>query len=93
MYISANVTNLSTTAQDGLRLYDLKTGMVEIDTPNQLSAALRQISAVKWITGADDPWETLCFGTARGWLTVWRQNVRKVSFISVTKEETLNILQ
>lgn len=43
-----------------------------------MSIPLRQITALRWITGSEDPWEVLCFGDVRGNVSVWRQNVRLV---------------
>ena len=64
--------------EDGIRLRDLKDNY-DVSAPVQMSANLRQVSASRWITGPDDPWETLCFGTGCGWLFFWRQNIRLVS--------------
>lgn len=44
-----------------------------------MNQPLRQITAVRWITGPEDPWEVICFGDVRGNVSVWRQNVRLVS--------------
>lgn len=64
--------------EKGLKVFDLRT-FQEIKPPRRTNTSLRQITAVRWITGPEDPWEALCFGDVRGNVSVWRQNVRLVS--------------
>lgn len=63
--------------EDGIRVFDLKDNYEPV-TPCNMPTTLRQISSVCWVTGIDDPWETLCFCTGRGNLVFWRQNTRLV---------------
>lgn len=56
-----------------------------------MSSSLCQVGSVSWVTGAEDPWEALCFGTARGNIIFWRQNTRLVSIYSLISVLTAHI--
>jgi len=45
-----------------------------------MAVPLRQITALCWITGPEDPSEALCFGNVEGSVTIWRHNGRLVSY-------------
>lgn len=74
--------HLRSSGENGLRIYDLREKK-EVKLPSQMNQPLRQITALRWITGPEDPWEVLCLGDVRGNISVWRQNVRLVSALNI----------
>jgi hypothetical protein len=75
--------------KDGIKIFDMKEH-TEVQQPADINTVIRQISAIRWITGAEDPWETLCFGNGQGWLKIWRQNVRMVSRVCAFWSHLIN---
>jgi hypothetical protein len=57
---------------DGVKLWNASS-LKELATPIQVQLLRGPVSCVKWLTGPYDQYETLCFGTALGYLIVWRQ--------------------
>src|SRR5215471_7097728 len=48
----------------------------ELGTPTQTPQAYGATSCVRWLTNPYEQYETLCFGTALGYLVFWRQDTR-----------------
>lgn len=58
-------------------LWDL-TSYAPLEVPQFSTTPRAAVTALAWVTGVDDPWETLCYGTATGWLVFWQENIRQV---------------
>jgi hypothetical protein len=59
----------------GVRLWDTDT-LEEHATPPQKPHRHGHITCIKWVTGPYDRYETICYGTLRGYLIFWRQDRR-----------------
>jgi hypothetical protein len=57
---------------DGTRLWDMQSH-VQLMRPKEGHVVCGPVSCLVWVTRCDDILETLCFGTALGYLVFWRQ--------------------
>jgi hypothetical protein len=56
---------------DGVKVWDLQTYRQMVHLPHD---SLRGVaSCVKWLTRRDDLYETVCYGTGSGYLSIVRQ--------------------
>ena len=62
---------------DGVKIWDLKT-MTEVPVPEQAAYEKAQISCVRWITRKNEPFDTLVYGNALGFLVFLQQRPTEV---------------
>ena len=65
---------------DGVKLWDSAAG-IELPAPQQDLTVRGPTSCMLWFARRDDPYETLCYGTALGFIIFWRKGSREVSLI------------
>lgn len=58
---------LQVAGNDGVKIWDLKT-LTEVPVPEQAAYRRAQISSVHWITRKNEPFNTLVYGNALGFL-------------------------
>ncbi|KAF9523948.1 WD40-repeat-containing domain protein [Crepidotus variabilis] len=67
---------------DGVKVWNLSTGK-EIPTPQQPLQERGQVSCVYWITRRNEPFDTLCYGNALGYLVFLQHRPTEQQFESV----------
>lgn len=70
---------------DGVRIWNVKSAM-PLNVPVQNRAQRGSICSMIWVTQPLEAEETLCFGTALGYVVFWEVKVRKVCIVSRIRE-------
>ncbi|KAI6009779.1 WD40-repeat-containing domain protein [Pisolithus microcarpus] len=75
--VSSSGMLLASGGFDGLRMWDLHK-KVQLAEPPQIRSPQDPIMAIAWLVPNDGIQETLCCGTALGYLVIWRQRLNTV---------------